>query len=132
MGGTPGAEVVGRNIVPFSQKCSLYNYGDKTVINVKMSFFMIYKEAVHQNGGGLTSGKTIIEGDWPITIPKIDPGSGNQFVFYLYHIGTQFIEATMPKMAMCTALGNDREFNVRVDQPTPVRPMFIDPRASGN
>jgi hypothetical protein len=131
MGGTPGAKVTG-DIVRSSNKCSLYNYGGKPIINVKMSFFMIYKEAVRNNSGGFTSGKTIVEGDWQIIIPKIDPGSGNQFVFYLFHIGAQFIEVIMPKVATCTILGDDHELNARIDQPSPGYPMFIDPRIGGN
>lgn len=108
-----------------SYKCELINYGDVPIFNVDLVFRFRYLEAVKQ-GNSQQGGKLIAEGDYPIQIRKVDPGRSNAFVFYLFHLGTQFINVGFPTSAtFLTPASQERVTSKIIQQENAI---FLTPR----
>jgi hypothetical protein len=125
--GSPGTKIAG-NMISFANKCDVYNYSNSPLINVELGFPMRFREAVkNADGNGQTTGRTLLEGVWKAILPKIEPGVGNPFTLYLFHIGPQFIEMYIPEIANYHILGDSSERTVAIDKPQGYGPIFLDP-----
>jgi hypothetical protein len=81
-GGPPGSLFLRAESVPFVYKCDLVNYLTTPIINVEMSFHLIYRSIKKLEQGGRIPGDIIFSGLWPINISKIDSGAANSFTFF--------------------------------------------------
>jgi hypothetical protein len=79
-------------------ECKVTNYYKETVFDVSMELHVVQQEAVRdpQNKGAAQSGKVVLERDWLIPIPKIDPGPANAFVFYASNFLDRFSTVMFP------------------------------------
>jgi hypothetical protein len=93
--GAPGTEVGWAGEV---QKYSITNYAQATLFNVSMSLHITFKEAIRgSNAGSLRTGNTTFSREWPISIPKIDPGPDRAFVFYVANISYRWACISLPE-----------------------------------
>jgi hypothetical protein len=128
--GQPGSDMSpmwNNNKNPLINRCELINYGNAPIFNVALSIRLDFLEAIKQGDGGFQSGSLIAAKDWPIEIRKIDPGQNNGFVFYLHHIGEQFIRVSLPERASFIRAGSDQQQEAKIIKPSAMN-IFLPPR----
>jgi len=76
-------------------------YGPEPLLQVGLKFKIEYQEISPsgESGKTLRSGNTIHSGEWPVLLPKIDPGRSNSVVFYVYNESRYFARVAPPEVA---------------------------------
>ena len=98
----PGAYVEWFRDLKFPQiyRCEITNYGEAPLLQVLLKFKIEYQETVPtKSGRAVSAGEAIHSGEWPVLLPKIDPGKINSAVFYVYNESDYFAQVTPPKLA---------------------------------
>lgn len=86
-------------------RCQFTNYSDEPLFKVSIALHLTFSEAIknEQNPTSFRSGKTTIDRDWLIEIPKIDSGKATPFMFFILNASTQFVSVILPnKVAFLT------------------------------
>jgi hypothetical protein len=102
--GKPGGDFAGKTAEGFARTVKQYritNYSPKTLFNVHIALHLVFKEAIRRKDqpNSMDSGKVVVDRDWGITIPKIDPGYDRAFVFYAMNSGNCFASVSFPNTA---------------------------------
>jgi hypothetical protein len=99
----PGVSVEWFADLKFPQiyRCEITNYGPEPLLQVGLKFKIEYQEISPSGESGKTirSGNTIHSGEWPVLLPKIDPGRSNSVVFYVYNQSRYFARVAPPEVA---------------------------------
>jgi hypothetical protein len=99
----PGAEVEWFADLKFPQVylCEITNYGPSPLLQVGLKFKIEYQETSSggENGQVIRSANTVHSGEWPVLLPKIDPGKSNAVVFYAYNESRYFAHVIPPEVA---------------------------------
>src|ERR1700730_769797 len=94
--GGPGEKI----IFPFQSiyRCKITNYASIPLFKMSIALHLTFMEAVKDSAANtsLSSGAVTIDRDWPLEIPKIDPGKDSSFAFYMLNMSTQFVRVMLP------------------------------------
>ena len=98
--GQPGGEFKISDNPGFQiHKCAVTNYGHKTMLSVTIALYLVFQEAIkdkdHPNS--VRSGPITAQRPWLISIPKIDPGTSNPFVFYIWNVTDTWASVSFPR-----------------------------------
>jgi hypothetical protein len=120
--GKPGGDFAGKNAEGFPRKVKQYritNYSPKTVFNVQIALHLVFKEAIRRKDqpNAMDSGNVVVDRDWVITIPKIDPGDDKAFVFYAMNNGKCFASVSFPNTATAQLAGTNSRETVQLITP---------------
>ena len=94
-------------------RCELTNYGDHTLLDVRIDFALTYKKFLAA-GGVFGSGATILERSWDFTSGKVDPGASHKIVFYILDVSPHVIELKVPSEAKAKILGQENYISVKL------------------
>jgi hypothetical protein len=89
-------------------RCEITNYDAVPIFDFLMQLDLTFFEAVDVPDQPNTKrqGPVKLRRDWQIDVPKIDVGSTNAFVFYIFNFQPdQFVNVLMPKTAIMRRLG---------------------------
>lgn len=122
--GPPGGDFAGKTPEGFPRNVRQYritNYSPKPLFNVQIPLHLVFKEAVRRKGqpGATDSGKVVLEREWEITIPKIDPGGDKPFVFYAMNNGHCFASVAFPTAATAQLAGANSRESIQIITPGP-------------
>jgi hypothetical protein len=108
----PGTDVEWFPDLKFPQvyRCEITNYGGEPLLQVSLMFKIEYREMLEAAAGHRQAGGAAHSREWPVLLPKIDPGKSNAVVFYIYNQSRYFASVIPPDIASFIAL-NDRSRN---------------------
>lgn len=125
-GGGGLSEISGVAGAPFlinrrSREYRITNYATATIFNVEISLHFVFKEALkdRQNPNQIDSGAIVLERDWLIRIPKIDPGAEHAFVFYGQNETNRFVSVSFPERATGQVVGSTERKAIELIKPGP-------------
>ena len=72
----------------------------------------------------LRSGAVTIDRDWPLEIPKIDPGKDSSFAFYMINVSTQFVHVMLAVKVSFMAGLDEQIKSADLIQPTTMWMVF--------
>lgn len=105
-------------------RCTITNYSAVPVSNVTLDLLVCFLEAIKQNDNTTHSGGIKLERGWPITVPKIDVGKDNPFVFYIYNTSPYFAFVSPPEYVVLRRIGETERRTVPLGQPDSSRMSF--------
>jgi len=105
--------------VLFADRCEVTNYDTAALFRVQVAIQLEFQKAVAQplSANVLTSGPTIFAGTFLYTIPRVDPGSSNPFVFYMWNVtNDEFVRIHLPTEVAGTRLGGEKPIQIKLIQ----------------
>jgi len=116
--GDPGSQSSRIGPFKFDHECKLTNYSILPVFDVKISLYAIFKEAIVETATARKSGNVKVTREWPLEIPKIDPGKENPFVFYIVNFSKDFVDISLPRTITLRREADQVEQTFPLNQPT--------------
>jgi hypothetical protein len=97
-------------------KCSITNYGTKPMLSVAIGLYLVFREAVRDKNqpNSVRSGDILAQRPWLIVIPKIDPGVGSPFIFYIWNVTDKWGTVAFPDSAVAEYIGDPERFKFRL------------------
>jgi hypothetical protein len=102
----------------WAYRCEVTNYLTAAALDIWMDLRLTFREVlpVPNQPNSMGQGRVTLDRDWRITIPNIDPGSNNAFIFYIWNSYVhRFVQVTAPDHA--TIQGEDGRRTIKVKQP---------------
>jgi len=120
--GKPGGDFAGKTAEGFPSHVKQYritNYSPKTMFNVRIALHLVFKEAIRRKNqpNAIDSGNVVVDRDWEIVIPKIDPGDDKAFMFYAMNSGKCFASVAFPSTATAQLAGTNSRETVQLITP---------------
>ena len=109
--GQPGSEMgwpAAKGGIPLTAyRCVLTNYGTVPLFNVRFDPIMTFRPLIPRkdNPNVGDSGPVSLSRAWPLFIGKIDAGSANAFVFYIFNTTVNFVDAVVPDAGTAEVFG---------------------------
>jgi hypothetical protein len=130
--GTPG-EKFNFPVLPsqFVYKCQITNYASVPLFKMSIALRLTFMEAVKKDSAAsttLSSGAVTIDREWPLEIPKIDPGEDSSFAFYMINVSAQYVRVLLPTKVSFMAGLDGQIKSVDLVQPTINTGMILPPR----
>jgi hypothetical protein len=122
--GKPGSDFAGKTAEGFPRQVKQYritNYSPKPMFNVRISLHLVFQEAIRRKDqpNAMDSGKVVVDREWKILIPKVDPGDDKAFVFYAMNNGHCFVSVSFPSTATAQLAGTNSRETVQLITPGP-------------
>ncbi len=100
-------------LVPFIYTCELTNDAATPLLDVKFTLILGFFEAVKdQKKHSETVGRMTLRLEHPISIPRIDPGRQNSFVFWIWNVNKEWLGVHIPTNATAQSLSSGRRDGV--------------------
>lgn len=109
-------------------RCQITNYGAKPLIGMTVGLYVVFRENVKDKDNPNTShsGDIIAQRPWRIDIQKIDPGTANPFVFYIWNMTHDFGTVSFFTTATAEYIGDPERFEFRITSAHSM-PLMVNP-----
>jgi hypothetical protein len=101
--------------VLFAYRCEVVNYESIALFRVQVGLRFEFRKAIPQAPTGSTGGPLILGGVFTYSIPRVDPGPNNPYVFYIWNMAdNEFANVWLPSEATATRLGDDKSMRIKL------------------
>jgi len=125
--GRPGEDFKISNAPSFQvQKCTVTNYNKKPMLSTAIGLYLVFQEAVRDkdNPNSIRSGAITAQRPWLISIPKIDPGTSDPFVLYIWNMTDTWASVSFPDSAESEYIGDPERFKFRLSSANTMALVF--------
>lgn len=79
-----------------------------------IGLYLVFQESIKEQNNATRSGAITAQRPWLIYIPKIDPGTHNPFVFYIWNVTDTWASVSFPDGAEAEYIGSSERFKFRL------------------